>query len=66
VRLETTKIYTKVAVIKDKQVQSPLDAITNRRAQVSTTPSKPVGRMQIELKHRQHEPGTANEDRDPQ
>lgn len=61
VRLETTKIYTRVAVIREKQIQSPLDAITNRRAQPgSAEPSKPVGRMQIELKLRQEEPGTAN------
>ncbi len=51
-RLETTTIYTKVAVIRQQQVQSPLDVLTAKR---HTPPevvrvTKPVGRMQIDVR----------------
>ncbi|MCL4855050.1 MAG: tyrosine-type recombinase/integrase, partial [Bryobacteraceae bacterium] len=51
-RLETTTIYTKVAVIRQLQVQSPLDVLTGKR---HTPPevvrvAKPVGRMQIDVR----------------
>ncbi len=62
-KLETTTIYTRVAPIRDKQVQSPLDVLFGKRAQpapVVPAPSKPVGRMQIDVRLRKDDPKAAN------
>ena len=67
VRLETTTIYTKVAVIRQQQIQSPLDALTGKTRACpspqqiglprSPAPvAQPVGRMQILVRRR---PGEA-------
>ena len=54
VRLETTTIYTKVAVIRSQRVTSPIDAIAKRNTPSSPNPpSQPVGYLQIELVPRQ-------------
>ncbi len=55
VKLETTKIYTHVAVLKQQELQSPLDALTAQPkpcAPQLPAPAapKPVGRMQIHLR----------------
>jgi site-specific recombinase XerD len=53
VRLETTRIYTKVAVLKDKPVVSPLDRLLlNDERPSSSEPKAPVGRMRLELQLR--------------
>ncbi|MCH8147399.1 MAG: tyrosine-type recombinase/integrase [Planctomycetes bacterium] len=52
VRLETTTIYAKVAVLKKREIESPLDKATGRRytgTDSKPTP-KPVGRMRIDVK----------------
>ncbi len=46
-RLETTRIYTNVAVMRQQQVTSPLDQIYAGQESHSTSP--PVGTFQIEL-----------------
>ena len=57
-RLETT-IYAKVAVLKQQEVESPLDRMTRTRKVTSHKPtSRSVGRMQIDLKRL---PGAGNE-----
>jgi hypothetical protein len=52
VRLETTKIYTKVAVLKDEMAVSPLDQLLRRESETSS-PKKSkrtsVGRLRIEV-----------------
>jgi len=71
VRLETTTIYTKVAVIRQQQIQSPLDKLTG---QIQPCPSpqqiglpcapapvaRPVGSMQIRVRRRQGEATVAD------
>lgn len=60
-KLETTTIYTKVAVIRQQQIQSPLDVLNGRARPTSTPPArKPVGRMQIDVRLRPGEPATAD------
>jgi integrase/recombinase XerD len=65
-KLETTTIYTKVAVFRQQQIQSPLDTLTGKASPApspqqiplprSPAPApKPVGRMQILLRRRQGE-----------
>ncbi len=50
VRLETTTIYTKVAVIRQCQTESPLDTLTGKRRDRVENPARPsVGRLCIEL-----------------
>jgi integrase/recombinase XerD len=59
-RLETTTIYTKVAVIRQQQIQSPLDVLTGKaRVPVLPAAQRPVGRMQIQVRPR---PGQAAAD----
>ena len=71
VRLETTTIYTKVAVIRQQQIQSPLDKLTGQtqpcaspqqiglpRSPVPTP--RPVGSMQIRVRRRQGEATVAD------
>ena len=69
-KLETTTIYTKLAVIRQQQIQSPLDALAGKPRiypapqQIalprSPAPMKwPVGRMQIEVRLRS-EPHSAD------
>ena len=59
VRLETTTIYAKVAVLKQQEVESPLDRATRtRKAGIPTATSRPVGRLRIDL---QRAPGAENE-----
>jgi integrase/recombinase XerD len=53
-RLETTTIYTRVAVIKEGTIASPLDAIVDSRPK--RLAQKPVGRMKIELTDRTLDP----------
>ena len=71
VRLETTTIYTKVAVIRQQQIQSPLDALTGKTRSCpspqqiglprSPAPvAQPVGRMQIVVRRRQGEATVAD------
>ena len=69
-KLETTTIYTKVAVIKQRTVDSPLDIATGSRRQSTTSDSdakrmglpqpqstpRPVGRLRIELTARAANP----------
>ena len=53
VRLETTRIYTKVAVLKDKPVVSPLDRLLLKDEPPSSSePKAPVGRMRLEMQLR--------------
>jgi site-specific recombinase XerD len=71
VRLETTTIYTKVAVIRQQQIQSPLDKLTGN-TQPCPSPqqiglprspapvAQPVGRMQILVRRRQGEAAVAD------
>jgi integrase/recombinase XerD len=56
--METTTIYTKVAVIRQQQVQSPLDAL-NGKARPQHIP-RPVGRMRIFVRRRQGEATVAD------
>ena len=69
--METTTIYTKVAVIRQQQIQSPLDKLTGKTRPCpspqqiglprSPAPvAKPVGRMQIQLRRRQGEATVAD------
>ncbi len=37
-RLETTTVYTRVAVIRQQQIQSPLDTLTGKKPASSPTP----------------------------
>ncbi len=53
--METTTIYTKVAVIRQQQVQSPLDVLNGKappKLPQATTP--PVGKMRINLEPREN------------
>ena len=60
-RLETTTIYTKVAVIRQQQIQSPLDVLNGKARPAATPPAqKPVGRMQIDVRFRPGDPTTAD------
>ena len=50
VRLETTTIYTKVAVFRQQQIQSPLDTLNGKAPPQLLQPAPPsVGRMRIQL-----------------
>ncbi len=54
VKLETTTIYTHVAIISERRITSPLDLLANATAHapvaaVAEAPARPVGRMRIEL-----------------
>lgn len=58
VRLETTTIYTRVAVLRENRVESPLDVLTGNRTSASrgeTTP-RPVGTMKLTVVPRQGAP----------
>ena len=56
-KLETTTIYTKVAVIRQQQIQSPLDTLVGKRASQACPPGvRPAGRMRIDLRRRPGEP----------
>ena len=59
-KLETTTIYTKVAVIRQQQIQSPLDTLTGK-ALVPALPTaqRPVGRMRIQVRLRPGETAVA-------
>lgn len=60
-RLETTTIYARVAVLKQQEIESPLDRATltrNRRSADRQPTPRPVGRMRIDL---QRLPGEGNE-----
>ncbi len=53
VRLETTRIYTRVAVLKDKPVVSPLDRLLLKDGPLSSSePKASVGRMRLEMQLR--------------
>jgi integrase/recombinase XerD len=56
VKLETTTIYTKVAVIRQQHVASPLDALVgtadSRRS--LPAPKRPAGTMRLEMRPRQN------------
>ena len=71
VKLETTTIYTKVAVIRQQQIQSPLDKLTGttrpcpspQQIGLPRSPApvaQPVGRMQIRVRRRQGEATVAD------
>ncbi len=71
VRLETTTIYTKVAVIRQQQIQSPLDALTGKTRpcpspqqiglpRAPAPAAQPVGRMQLQVRRRQGEATVAD------
>ena len=47
VRLETTRLYTHVAGLSERQVRSPLDVLTANGEQRSLV--QPVGRMRLQL-----------------
>jgi len=50
-RLETTTIYAKVAVLKQQEVESPLDRMERSRTEGQRSRgTPPVGRMRIDLK----------------
>ncbi len=54
-------IYTKVAVIRQQQIQSPLDALNGKARPALAPPAqKPVGRMQIDVRLRPGDPTTAD------
>jgi len=59
VRLETTTIYTRVAVLRENRVESPLDALTGNRPSASRAEAalRPVGTMRLSVALRQGEPG---------
>jgi integrase/recombinase XerD len=60
-KLETTTIYTKVAVIRQQQIQSPLDVLNGKARPALPPPvQKPVGRMQIQVRLRPGESATAD------
>jgi hypothetical protein len=67
-RLETTKIYTRVAVFKHQEIRSPLDVLMGAAAAPAARslpapqpPSRrPVGRLQIDLQPSKAEAGAAN------
>ncbi len=70
-KLETTTAYTKVAVIRQQQIQSPLDSLTCKTHsgasphQIALPRSpvpvpKPVGRMQIDVRCRPGETAVAD------
>ncbi|MCH7726370.1 MAG: hypothetical protein IH991_07830, partial [Planctomycetes bacterium] len=53
VRLETTTIYTKVAVIRQCQTESPLDTLTGQRRDRGKSVARPsVGHLSIDLNKR--------------
>ena len=55
-----TTIYTKVAVIRQQQIQSPLDVLNGKARPALAPPArKPVGRMQIDVRLRPGEAATA-------
>ena len=71
VRLETTTIYTKVAVIRQQQIESPLDKLTGKTRPCPSPQqiglpcapapvAKPVGRMQLLVRRRQGEATVAD------
>ena len=47
VRLETTRLYTHVAGLSERQVRSPLDVLASDRGSRSLV--QPVGRMRLQL-----------------
>lgn len=50
--LETTTIYTKVAVAQQRKIDSPLDVLTGQHQDdYKLLPKREVGRMQIKLVH---------------
>jgi integrase/recombinase XerD len=49
VRLETTRIYTKVAVVKQRQVESPLDTLTGCRRPQTSQPKATIDPRSIGL-----------------
>ena len=60
-KLETTTIYTKVAVIRQQQIQSPLDVLNGKARPALAPPAqKPVGRMQIDVRLRPGEAAVAD------
>ncbi|NUQ62853.1 MAG: tyrosine-type recombinase/integrase [Pirellulales bacterium] len=67
-RLDTTKIYTRVAVFRHQEIRSPLDVLRGTTAAPPARalpgpqpPSRrPVGRMQIDLQPSKAEAGAAN------
>lgn len=62
--LQTTTIYTRVAVLREQRVQSPIDTLTGRQSESSYVPqpepSRPVGRMKIDLRPRKGEKAAAH------
>jgi len=54
VKLETTTLYTKVAVIRQQRVTSPLDALVGGAASRRSLPApkQPVGTMRLEMRAR--------------
>ena len=51
VKLETTTIYTRVAVQRQHQIQSPLDALNGSSARpASPVVRRPVGRMRLDVR----------------
>ncbi len=60
-KLETATIYTKVAVIRQQQIQSPLDILNGKARPATISPAqKPVGRMQIDVRLRADNSTTAD------
>ncbi len=60
-KLETTTIYTKVAVIRQQQIQSPLDVLNAKARPALAFPAqKAAGRMQFAVRMRPGEPTTAD------
>ena len=58
-KLETTTIYTKVAVIRQQKIQNPLDVLNGKARPAVVPPAqKPVGRMQIDVRVRPGDPTT--------
>ena len=69
--METTTIYTKVAVIRQQQIESPLDKLTGKTRPCPSPQqiglprapapiAKPVGRMQILVRRRKDEATVAD------
>src|SRR5271157_5923396 len=57
----TKAIYTKVAVLRQQQIQSPLDVLNGKARPALALPAqKPVGRMQIDVRLRPGDPTTAD------
>jgi site-specific recombinase XerD len=60
VKLETTRIYTKLAVPNPDNIKSPLDVLANRhQASKPDAPARSVGKMRIDLHPRQEATGPA-------